>query len=77
MRIQIFVPAFFRISQIDGDGHMTLSEDACLKDVYKKLLIPHRLSRIFLCHVNYEMVPINTKLNDGDIVSFIFPVFGG
>ena len=77
MRIEVNRLPFGHVSQIDEDGYMTLKEGARVKDVYRKLRLPVLFRKYLICTVNYKSVPIDTKLNDGDIVTFIMPVFGG
>jgi hypothetical protein len=48
-----------------------------MSDLYRhlKLPIPMRLSTLYC--VNYEQAKSNTRLKDGDIVTFLFPIIGG
>lgn len=78
MRVEIDTPPILgRRSAIGEDGFLTLKDGAKVKDVYKKLLIPPGLSKIFVCLVNYKTVPLDHELRDGDAVTFIFPMMTG
>lgn len=77
MQIKVFAPAFISHAPIDEDGYIFLENGATLKNLCQELKVPliYRVSLFYV--VNYDHVGINTKLKDGDIVSFIFPFSGG
>ena len=77
MRVKVYIPAFIDHEQLDADNMVTLDEGALMADLYRKLKVPLPLRLSFLYVVNYEQVRWNTPLNDGDIVTFLFPIHGG
>lgn len=78
MRVEIDTPPVFgRRSAIDADGFLTLKDGARVRDVYRKLLIPPALSKIVVCLVNYQNAPLDQVLQEGDSVTFLFPMMVG
>jgi molybdopterin converting factor small subunit len=56
---------------------MELSENAVLRDVYKKLKIPFIMRKLLFSTVNHKRSRMDTPLKDGDIISFLALVAGG
>jgi molybdopterin converting factor small subunit len=77
MLIKVYAPAFINRSALDENGFLYSEETLSLKQLYRLLKVPLLLRPILLCSVNYEQVPMNTPLKDGDVVSFITPISGG
>lgn len=77
MKVQVYPPPFASLQELDEDGILILDHGSNLFVVYRCLKIPLILQPIIICHVNYERVKMNTQLEDGDIISFIFPLAGG
>lgn len=77
MRIKVYPGPFCNTEVLDEDGFLDLEEGATLYDVIKKIKYPLLLRGLKLCTVNYEKTKMNTKLKDGDIVSFFTPLAGG
>lgn len=77
IKVRVYVPSFISHEQIAQDGTITLAEGATLHQLYDYLHIPLPLRLSFLYRVNYEPAKWNTRLEDGDVVTFLFPVSGG
>ena len=77
MRIRVYAAAFCSFENIDRDGYMVLPDGAVLDDVYKRLQVPWLYRRIVFATVNYKKVSMKTRLQDGDVVSFLSALGGG
>lgn len=77
MKIRVYAAPFCSFEAIDEDGTMALPDDAVLNDVYKRLKVPWFFRRIVFATVNYKRVSLETKLKDGDVVSFFSALRGG
>ena len=77
MRIRVYAASFCSFENIDRDGYMVLPDDAVLDDVYKRLQVPWLYRRIVFATVNYKKVSLKTRLQDGDVVSFLSALGGG
>ncbi len=77
IKVKVYAPSFIHNEIPDEDGWVVLQEGASIYDLYKKLKIPLPLRLNFLFSVNYEQAHWDTKLKDGDVISFLFPVSGG
>ncbi len=75
--VKMYAPAFVDHSQIAEDGSVRLVEGATLNDLFSQLKLPLPLRFLFFFKVNYERPGWNMRLNDGDIITFLFPVTGG
>jgi molybdopterin converting factor small subunit len=77
LNVKVYAPAFINHEPIGADGTVSLSDGATLYDLYRRLDLPIPLRLICFCSVNYERAKWKTKLKDGDIVTFLFPISGG
>jgi molybdopterin converting factor small subunit len=77
MRIRVYAASFCSFENIDRDGYMVLPDGAVLDDVYKRLQVPWLYRRIVFATVNYKKVSLKTRLQDGDVVSFLSALGGG
>lgn len=77
IKVKVFIPAFLKHEALDRDGMVTLKAGAILADLYHAIKMPLPLRLSFLFAINYEQARWNSKLQDGDIVTFFFPVSGG
>ena len=77
MKIRVYAASFCNFEDIDKDGYMVLPDDAVLGDLFKKLQVPWLFRRIVIATVNYKKVSLNTKLRNGDVVSFFSALGGG
>ncbi|XMB86846.1 MoaD/ThiS family protein [Mycoplasmatota bacterium WC44] len=77
MKIKVYVPAIAKIELLDEDNNLELDDGATLRTVYRKLKIPIKYRAFLTCFVNYEKVKMSTKLNEGDVVSFMTIISGG
>ncbi len=77
LRVKVYIPAFIDHEQLDADNMVTLKAGARMADLYRKLKVPLPLRLSFLYVVNYEQVRWNSTLQDGDTVTFLFPIHGG
>lgn len=77
MRIRVYAPAILDHSLLDHEGYLQAEDGVTLKKIYGLLKVPLLLRPILYCTVNYDRVKMNTRLKDGDVISFIAPVSGG
>lgn len=77
MKVKVYAPAWISHERIDDDGLVVLDEGSTLKDLYRVLKVPIPLRLSVFCSLNSEPAGPNTRLNDQDTVSFIFPLVGG
>ena len=77
MRIRVYAASFCSFENIDRDGYMVLPDGAVLDDVYKRLQVPWLYRRIVFATVNYKKVSLKTRLQEGDVVSFLSALGGG
>ena len=77
MKIRVYAASFCSFEDIDEHGCMDLPEGAVLDDVYKRLQVPWLFRKIVFATVNYRRVSLNTRLQDGDVVSFLSALGGG
>ncbi len=77
MKIRVYAASFCSFEDIDKEGFILLPEGAVLDDVYKRLKVPWLYRRIVFATVNYKKVGLKTRLQDGDVVSFLSALGGG
>ena len=77
IRVKVYAPGFVSHDSIDPDGFVELAEGDSVGTLYKKLKLPIPLRLVIACSVNYGQAKRNTRLKDGDIVTFLFPIAGG
>jgi molybdopterin converting factor small subunit len=77
IKITVYAPGFVDHSHINPDGCVLLEKGSTLNDLYKLLKLPLPLRLSFFCSVNYERARWNTRLKDGDTVSFLVSFSGG
>ncbi len=77
IKVKVYAPGFVNHENIDERGYILLEEGASLNDLYNKIKLPLPLRLNFFCSVNYDHARWNTKLKEGDVVSFLFPLTGG
>lgn len=77
VNVRVYAPGFINHERISPDGFVTLDEGDSLNCLYHKLNMPLALRLWLPCSVNYKLARRDTKLKDGDVVTFLFPVSGG
>jgi len=77
MRIIVKAPAFLDLNCVDENGFVFLKDGSTLNDLYKSLKVKPLWRPFVLSTVNYERVALNTKLKEGDVVSFLALIWGG
>ncbi|MFO7952489.1 MAG: MoaD/ThiS family protein [Bacillota bacterium] len=77
MRVKVYLPPYLSREFVSEDGYLQLQEGATLKKLFELLKVPIPIAAVHLCRVNYEKATLNTRLNDGDIVSFFSLLSGG
>ncbi len=77
MKITVYPPPMFNSKKISRDNIMIVKEGATLRTVYRMLKIPTIISPFLFCFVNHEKVSLDTKLKEGDMVSFWSIAAGG
>lgn len=77
IKVKVYAPGFINHNLIDQNGYIDMSENDSIRVLYQQLKIPPPLRPFVTCSVNYEQAKLNTKLKDGDVVTFLFPISGG
>jgi molybdopterin converting factor small subunit len=77
MRVKVYPLPFLKDDALDEMGNLEIPAGATLRDVYKKLQVPLLLRPVLLCSVNYEKSSLDRVLQEGDVISFFFPITGG
>jgi molybdopterin converting factor small subunit/DNA repair ATPase RecN len=77
MQVKVYPLPFLNDDALDEMGNLEVPTGATLRDVYKKLQVPLLLRPVLLCSVNYEKSSLDRVLQEGDVISFFFPITGG
>ncbi|MBO7689478.1 MAG: MoaD/ThiS family protein [Clostridia bacterium] len=77
MRIEFHGPSICDFSQFEKDGTIEVQDGLTLKQFLKIVKLPMLWARTLPLLVNYEKVPLDTVLKDGDIVSSYTPLGSG
>ncbi|NLL63490.1 MAG: MoaD/ThiS family protein [Ruminococcaceae bacterium] len=77
MKIEFHGPGMCDFSKMDKMGYIEVPEGTTLRQFLKIVKLPIIWTKVFPLFVNYEKVPMNTVLKDGDIVSAFLPTVGG
>lgn len=77
MKIEFHGPSMCDFSKMDKNGDIEVPEGTTLKQFMKIVKLPMIWTKVFPFLVNYEKVPYDTVLKDGDIVSAFSPSGGG
>lgn len=77
MKIEFHGPSMCDFSKMDKNGEIEVPEGTTLRQFMKIVKLPLIWTKVFPFLVNYEKVPYDTVLKDGDIVSAFSPSGGG
>lgn len=77
IRVKIFGPLGLFTKKLDAKGWLQLENGTTLKDALKQLGMPPFAAKFFLVRVNAVEVPLDTLLNDGDVIGFFSAISGG
>ena len=77
MRIEFHGPSLCDFSKFDRDGTIEVPDGITLKQFLKIVKLPVWWRKMFPLLLNYEKMPLDTVLKDGDIVSSFTPLGGG
>lgn len=77
MKIEFHGPSMCDFSKMDKNGGIEVPEGTTLRQFMKIVKLPLIWTKVFPFLVNYEKVPYDTVLKDGDIVSAFSPSGGG
>lgn len=77
MKIEFHGPSMCDFSLMDERGYIEVKDGMKLKEFVKLVKLPYVWRKVFPLLVNYEKVPMDTVLKDGDIVSAFSPTGGG
>ncbi|MBN2659479.1 MAG: MoaD/ThiS family protein [Spirochaetales bacterium] len=77
MKIKVIAPPFCDQTFLDDRGEAELPGQTRLSSLLGKMKIPPYFRPLLIIRVNYDKVPRNYILNDGDIVSLFWPISGG
>lgn len=76
MKVKVFGPLGLG-RNLDEKGWMTLEEGATLKDAVRRLGVPASIAKVVKVALNGEVQPMETPLNEGDVISFFSLIQGG
>lgn len=77
IRIRVYLPMGLSGSMVDAEGWMTVPAGTQLKDLAHLLKMPQWLAKIFQMKCNGLEQPMDTVLQEGDVVSFFSLLQGG
>ncbi|MCQ2488172.1 MAG: MoaD/ThiS family protein [Clostridia bacterium] len=77
MKIEFHGPSMCDFSKMDKNGDIEVPEGTTVRQFMKIVKLPLMWTKVFPFLVNYEKVPYDTVLKDGDIVSAFSPTGGG
>ena len=77
IRVKVYAPSWCNIEALDERGWLELPEGSTLADVLNQIKMPKFAAKILLAAVNSEKKPLDTVLEDGDMVSFFAMMAGG
>jgi molybdopterin converting factor small subunit len=77
IRVKVYAPSWCDIEVLDERGWIDLPEGSTLADVLKQIKMPKFAAKVLLAAVNSEKKPLDTVLEDGDMVSFFAMMAGG
>ena len=77
IKVRVYAPGFINHDALDPDGFVALEEGDTLWQLFGRIKMPLGLRLVMACSVNYEQAGWATRLKDGDVVSFLFPIAGG
>jgi len=77
IRVKVYAPSWCNIAALDERGWIDMPEGSTLADVLNQIKMPKFAAKILLAAVNSEKKPMDTVLEDGDMVSFFAMMAGG
>ncbi|MDR0315094.1 MAG: MoaD/ThiS family protein [Oscillospiraceae bacterium] len=77
MKIELYAPGVCDLSKVDEKGFLHVPDGITLKEALKIIKLPLIWKKIFPCLLNYEKVPMDTVLKEGDTISIFTPITGG
>ena len=77
MKVEFHGPGVCDFSKMNPDGTIDVPEGTTVKQFIKIVKLPIIWTKVFPFLVNYEKVPLNTVLKEGDVVSAFSPSGGG
>jgi len=77
MYVKVYLPPHLNRDHLDENGYIQLKEDATLRELFRLLKVPFPAVAVHFCRVNYEKAGLDTRLKEGDTVSFFSFISGG
>lgn len=77
VRIRVYPGPFGKRELLDDDGKIALQDGCTVGDLLKSVGIPVILYKMGFYSLNYKKEPLDKRLANGDILSFIAPLAGG
>jgi molybdopterin converting factor small subunit len=77
IKVKVYAPGFIKHDSFDQNGFVELVENDSIHSLYRKLKVPLPILPILTTYVNYVPAKLSTKLQEGDVVSLLFPISGG
>ena len=77
MRIKVFTPLGLAGEKLDERGWLELEEGTTLGGALKTLGISRLVAKAFMVRLNSEEKPMDTLLQDGDMIGFFSLISGG
>ena len=77
IRVKIYAPSWCDSSGLDEKSWVELSDGSTLADAVRLIRMPKLLAKVFHAAINGETKPLNTPLQDGDVIGFFSLITGG
>lgn len=77
IRVRVYPGPFGKRDLLDDDGYIQVEDGSTVGDLLKILRVPKMVYRMGLYNLSYKREPLDKKLSDGDVLSFIAPLTGG
>ena len=77
LKVEFHGPAICDFSKMNADGTIDVPDGTTVRQFIKIVKLPMAWAKVFPFLVNYEKVPMNTVLKEGDVISAFSPSGGG
>ena len=77
IRVRVYPGPFGKRDLLDDDGFLQIEDGSTVGDLLRTMGIPRIVYNMGFYGLNYKKEPLDKRLSDGDILSFIAPLAGG
>jgi len=77
IRVRVYPGPFGKRDLLDDDGFLQMEDGSTVGDLLKTMGIPRIVYNMGFYSFNYRKESLETRLADGDTLSFIAPLAGG